>query len=704
MRKQVELDLGTPALNPTVQRAGQYSVAVQQTPKTNSALQLAQALRVAPQILGQANNIAKDLGAEAAAEVLDVEAAMDNDETRGILGYDKAYQQGLVKRHFAMNEEAIKERFMNLARTEDALKQTPEEFLSAMAGERQQFVDELMEQFGGNDNREQAITALSGAFVDELRDAATAEFVQNKKDQALMMVSADTQTLFNNQGVAAGLDYMASEMSAIGVDLKPSERAQRMRDAVTSNVAVAIEQGQFSKAQQIINDAEAYGIKGAGKLFGSTKGLSDMKTVKASLRKAVEANEGSMDDRIKNIERLSDTTFTAMLNPNMSFENKAKAMIQTLVGADIPEADASAKVSEMFNEGMTPNEMFQSWAALVTEVGIDGSDASKTLLGSIQDDFLRVTKDGLFAKPQLGITTEEQYDKANEVMLEFMLKNPTASLRDIPLGANVPKSDTRVQEMYAAHSNAVKWRNDETSQYLPALKKFSSDLQKEHGIKYAGLFETALRGAAQAEWDSSGRDLATFNTSILAKAEKITVEVIEEAKMDKMYETRLRDYITTPQVRVDAIKQAIEENEDKWFDGVDGIPYPMMASSTPLTPENTGQPQEAINKALISERRRILQDDNSSVLAKGSLLMYGFPTLESYDETLRATARIGFRDFGLGQEVVNSLGLATVGWDAPTPTPEQAEAIKFWRSQGYTSSTQLEDILRAQASFRLLKY
>jgi hypothetical protein len=704
MRKQVELDLGTPALNPTVQRAGQYRVAVQQTPKTNSALQLAQALRVTPQILGQANNIAKDLGAEAAAEVLDVEAAMDNDETRGILGYDKAYQQGLVKRHFAMNEEAIKERFMNLARTEDALKQTPEEFLGAMAGERKQFVDELMEQFGGNENREQALTALSGAFVDELRDAATAEFVQNKKDQALMMVSADTQTLFNNQGVSAGLDYMASEMSAIGVDLKPSERAQHMRDAVTSNVAVAIEQGQFSKAQNIINDAEAYGIKGAGKLFGSTKGTDDMRKVKASLRKAVEADEVSMDDRIKNIERLSDTTFTAMLNPNMSFENKAKAMVQTLVGAGIPDADASAKVSQTFNEGMTPNEMFQSWAALVTEVGIDGSDASKTLLGSIQDDFLRVTKDGLFAKPQLGITTEEQYDKANEAMLEFMLTNPTASLRDIPLGANVPKSDARVQEMFVAHSNAVKWRNDETSQYLPTLKVFSSELLKENGIKYAGLFETALSSAAQAEWDSSGRDLATFNTSIVAKAEDIKKEVLEEAKMDKMYESRLMDNITTPQRRIDTIKQAIEENEDKWFDGVDGIPYPMMASATPLTPENTGQTQESLNKALIAERGRILQDANSSVLAKGSLLMYGFPTLESYDETLRATARIGFRDFGLGQEVVNSLGLATVGWDAPTPTPEQAEAIKFWRSQGYTSSTQLEDILRAQASFRLLKY
>lgn len=709
-REQVELNLNPVALTPTVRSGGQYNVVVQQTPKTNSALQLAQALRVTPQILGQAKNVAMDMGEKAALQVDDVEEAMLDDETKGILGYDKAYQQALVKRHFVMNEAAIRERFDNVAGRATLPTGTGEqdrlasinEFVAALDAERDNFNAELMEQFGGNANREQALQALSSTFVDGLHNEAMETYTNNLKSQTEMLISADTQTMIEKQGLEAAIAYQNQSLTALG--MPPKQKAQSYRDTIEAAYSTLAAQGKFSQARELLDKADQYKIKGAGKLFGTAEGKKKMLKLKSNLNRLTEKTDGGLDDRIKNIERLSDTTFTAMLNPNMSFENKAKAMIQTLVGADIPEADASAKVSEMFNEGMTPNEMFQSWAALVTEVGIDGSDISKTLLGSIQDDFLRVTKDGLFAKPQLGITTEEQYDKANEVMLEFMLKNPTASLRDIPLGANVPKSDTRVQEMYAAHSNAVKWRNDETSQYLPALKKFSSDLQKEHGIKYAGLFETALRGAAQAEWDSSGRDLATFNTSILAKAEKITVEVIEEAKMDKMYETRLRDYITTPQVRVDAIKQAIEENEDKWFDGVDGIPYPMMASSTPLTPENTGQPQEALNKALISERRRILQDDNSSVLAKGSLLMYGFPTLESYDETLRATARIGFRDFGLGQEVVNSLGLATVGWDAPTPTPEQAEAIKFWRSQGYTSSTQLEDILRAQASFRLLKY
>ena len=319
-REQVELNLGTPALNPTVQRAGQYRVAVQQTPKTNSALQLAQALRVTPQVLGQATNVAKGLGAEAAINVTDVEEAMLDDETKGILGYDRAYQQGLVKRHFAMNEEVIKERFENLAMNDDFLKLEPDAFVQALQGERQAFNDELMEQFGGNANREQAITALSSTFVDGIIDQTSDTWVQNKKDQALMMVSADTMTLFKNQGVAAGLDYYSSEMSAIGVDLKPSERAQRMRDAVTANAAVYIEQGQLSKASKVIADAEAYGIKGAGKLFGSAKGISDIKVIKKSLRTAIEATEVSFSDNSKGLGRSVDALLQDVADPDVSVE------------------------------------------------------------------------------------------------------------------------------------------------------------------------------------------------------------------------------------------------------------------------------------------------------------------------------------------------------------------------------------------------
>ena len=76
MRKQVQLDLGTPALRPTAARGGQYNVAVAPTPKTNSALQLAQALRRTPQVLVQASNIAKEMGAQAASTTMDVEGLL----------------------------------------------------------------------------------------------------------------------------------------------------------------------------------------------------------------------------------------------------------------------------------------------------------------------------------------------------------------------------------------------------------------------------------------------------------------------------------------------------------------------------------------------------------------------------------------------------------------------------------------------------
>ena len=197
-RKQVELNLGTPALSPTVQRAGQYNVAVQPTPKTNSALQLAQALRYTPQVLGQASNIAKGMGAEAASQVTNVEEALQDKETKGILGYDKAYQQGLVKRHFSMNEDVIKEGF-KLSTSDEHLKMDPDAFVKALTEERQKFQNELMEQFGGNANREQAISALSNTFVDGLINETSEAWVKNKKDQTEMLISADSATIFKTK-------------------------------------------------------------------------------------------------------------------------------------------------------------------------------------------------------------------------------------------------------------------------------------------------------------------------------------------------------------------------------------------------------------------------------------------------------------------------------------------------------------------------
>ena len=330
MRKQVQLDLGTPALSPTAARGGQYNVAVAPTPKTNSALQLAQALRRTPQVLGQASNIAKTLGAEAASTTMDVEGALDDKEAKGILGYDKAYQHGLMKRHFVMNEEAIKERIMSLSRTDEALKQTPEEFIATMEGERQAFVNELMDEFGGNANREQAIHALTGSFVDNLLDEATGAWVDNKKDQAFMQLSADTSDIIKKQGITAGLKHARAEMNAWALDLKPSEKATKLRGIITAEAAVLLEQGKLSQAEALLNEAATYSLHGNAKLFGSAMGKKEISKLRSSIKDARNNVEDNLKPLKANVEIHNDTVMSLFLS-SASFETKKKGMMNALL-------------------------------------------------------------------------------------------------------------------------------------------------------------------------------------------------------------------------------------------------------------------------------------------------------------------------------------------------------------------------------------
>jgi len=693
MRKQVQLDLGTPALSPTAARGGQYNVAVAPTPKTNSALQLAQALRRTPQVLGQASNIAKELGAEAAASTMDVEGALNDKETKGILGYDKAYQQGLVKRHFVMNEEAIKERFMGLARTDASLKQKPKEFIATMEGERQAFADELLDQFGGNENREQAIAALTGSFVDNLRDEATAAWVDNKKDQAFMQLSADTSDIIKKQGITAGLKHARSEMNAWALDLKPSEKAAKLRGIVTADAAVLMEQGKLSQAEALLNEAATYSLHGNAKLFGSAMGKKEISKLRSSIKDARNNVEDNLKPLKANVEIHNDTVMSLFLS-SASFETKQKGMMNALLAGKVSEADAKEKLDTLFTEGMSPNDMFQAWNTLTSELAVNGSDISQTLLGSIQDDNLRITKEGLFAKPILGITTEEQYAEASTKIKEYLLANPTATLRDIPLGANVPKSDTKVIEMFDTHSAAVKWRNDESSQYKFYSDKYTSDITSERdlGIEFAGEFKSILRQEAQGVWDASGRDMNEFNTNIQVKAKEILADVRKEASIQKALNARVRDYIKSPEVAADAVGEAREINEEGWGD----VPYPILQSGKKLEDVKTSD--------LVDERKRMLDDNDASALTKGSLLIYGFPTLDSYDEKVRARARIGFQDFALGGEVFQALRDAADGWDIDNPSEAQQKAIQFWRGQGYRSSMEINDILDAQISYYSLGY
>lgn len=106
-RQQVKYEPGQVALSNQIQRAGQYSVAVQQTPKTNSALEFAKAINQAPQLYGQAVTIAQKAGTQAALAVdaaqLEKELKESDPDTFLSFGRQKAFRQTLLKRSLNTN-------------------------------------------------------------------------------------------------------------------------------------------------------------------------------------------------------------------------------------------------------------------------------------------------------------------------------------------------------------------------------------------------------------------------------------------------------------------------------------------------------------------------------------------------------------------------------------------------------------------------
>lgn len=375
-RKQVELNLGTPALSPTVQRAGQYNVAVQPTPKTNSALQLAQALRYTPQVLGQASNIAKGMGAEAASQVTNVEEALQDKETKGILGYDKAYQQGLVKRHFSANEDVIRQRFNNLASSPEYMAMDTNQFVAALQGEREKFIGELMDEFGGNANREQAITVLSNTFVDSLIDDTSVKWLENRQNVVITDASAEAQKIMSdpNRGVAEAMKYLRGELGAVGTDFKTV--GAEMRNSVRAAAMLAVEEGQFEKAEKIVAQAEQYNVTGKASLLGSTEGkelkVQMLRTIEQGrLRAERVAQEAGID--------FSDIATVAIgnLNKFSTKENVSKAAERSIKDA-ISYLAPNQDIEELYDKVWTGQGYPQNnLGSLLQELGVNGSDTAR---------------------------------------------------------------------------------------------------------------------------------------------------------------------------------------------------------------------------------------------------------------------------------------------------------------------------------------
>jgi hypothetical protein len=649
-----------------------------------------------PQVLGQASNIAKDLGAEAAASTMDVEAAMNDTETKGILGYDKAYQQGLVKRHFVMNEESIKERFLNISRADESLKQTPEEFIATMEGERKAFADELLDQFGGNGNREQAIQALTGTFVDNLRDEATAAWVDNKKDQAFMQLSADASDIIKKKGITAGLQHARAEMNAWALDLKPSEKAAKLRGIVTADAAVLIEQGKVSKAEALLNAASSYSLHGNAKLFGSAAGKKEITTVRRSIRSAREASEVSFSDNSKGVERSVDALMQDVADPDVTVEERQASALRMAKRAGVSDEDAQAFAEAASVGGI--DAMIDAYRDLARNAE---NETTRDLLNDQLGEINRAKKEYFGGSAStIGTFTPEDLGLLEADIRAVMDRNPNTARTYLPVSVNGRKvnvQDPDYIEMMRRINVDYEWATvpSQKGSIIREAQKFIRSKDSRFG-SYAGEYAIALQSDLDAVAPSLYRqatgDIAVYEGLLSDKADELKAQYKRRADLRGDTESLLEVNLTPSKE-----KQALEEAGDNRIVG-----DLKSFSGEGVTATELSSDREAL-KALETTKRGLTKSEKKRLL-QASLLDYGFPTMDSIDLEMLSDADMGFSDVLLGDNVLRSMIPALRGLSVSEDerTPEQKKAIKTWEAYGFDSVEDYYKLEEAQETLRNL--
>ena len=222
-REQVNVDFGQVGLRPTIQRGGQYAVPVGEAPRTNSALQLADALKDTSQLLNSFVDIQTKQG-EIEASVLspaEVQQKVEQGDPNATnfldkLGKEKAFTENVYKRYF---KSTVQPKLMGL---QQELKSrpmheyaemgitTPEDF-AEYANTR---VRELTDEFSQYTNKSPYAQVLHNQLVEEI----VPELVQRQ-----VSTFDENVTVFNKEEAANNLIPLNNEN---GVTLDPPATTQ----------------------------------------------------------------------------------------------------------------------------------------------------------------------------------------------------------------------------------------------------------------------------------------------------------------------------------------------------------------------------------------------------------------------------------------------------------------------------------------------
>ena len=467
-REQVELNLNPVALQPTIRSGGNYRVAVQDTPKTNSALQLADALKQGVGLYGQAVEFAQNKAEQDVNTMTDEEydkfltEGLD-EESRNIFGYTKAYNQALAQKYHAEEipkklQDISTEMFSNYYDYKDA-----DTFEAALNQKMQGVYDEADELLNDNVFGNEANRVLKNVTQNDFIEKERAKFLQE-----LPRRNAELGTEAINRSIE-GLDDTILSQGMFGEKLREIYDMQKGNFMTPQAANDALFTSIYTRIQTLAESNSTADNRLAEEMLDQ---IGDGKSIAG-----IDRTVGGMDIFATGKRQLALTQLESAL------ENKMDTAYTDAVKAIQPRtAKAEAQVISLLAKGASEKEVRATVNDLITE--LDSPDGLAKFPNDTERDLLKIELRKMLDNPKYfqneharnyWLNSQSAYESSLKMALDNIpdaFTEPTSSMANAtrkPVGIGedfVTAAELKLDELYTGIAIEVQSIEDNNEKYL----------------------------------------------------------------------------------------------------------------------------------------------------------------------------------------------------------------------------------------------
>jgi len=357
-RKQVELNLNPVNLQPTINSGGNYRVAVQETPKTNSALQLAEALKSGVQLYGAAVEVSQKKAQEDVNTMTDEEydkfltEGLDPD-AKSLFGYTKAYNRALAQKYHAEEipkklQDISTEMFSNYYDYKDA-----DTFEAALKQKMQGVYDEADELLNDNVFGNEANRVLKNATQNDFIVKERAKFLQElprrNAELGAESINRSIEAIDDSilaQGMFGDLVRKAYNTNKDSF-MTPQAANEALYTAIYTRIQTLAESNSTADNKlaedMLAQIGDGKSIEGLDRTVG---GMDIFATGKRQL--ALTQLESGLEDKM-------DTAYEDAVKAIQPHVAKAEAQVISLLANDASEKEVKATVNDLITELDSPD-------------------------------------------------------------------------------------------------------------------------------------------------------------------------------------------------------------------------------------------------------------------------------------------------------------------------------------------------------------